>query len=221
MVLGLIVGGVLKRKMKRYRAITLRSGMSGKRIAEQMLRDYNLSDIRIVSVAGRLTDHYNPRDKTVNLSPDVYDGCSVAAAAIAAHECGHAVQHATAYRMLEVRSALVPLQNISAKVLNAIFMMMLFGAFALPSLISFDLALMVIIPAYAVFTLFSFVTLPVEFDASRRALAWVRKRDIVDATEHNQAADALQAAAMTYVVAAISALGMLIYYVMLFLQNRE
>ena len=221
MLIGLIVGWKLKRKMKRYSAISLRSGMSGEEIAARMLQDHNLTDVRIQSVPGRLSDHYDPSKKTVNLSPEVYEGRSVAAAAIAAHECGHAIQHAASYSMLALRTKLVPLQNISAKILNAIFMMLFFGAFALPTLISFDTALIVIIGAYSVFTLFSFVTLPVEFDASRRALAWIRQRSIVDQQEHGMAADALQAAAMTYVVAAVSALGMLVYYLTMFSGSRD
>lgn len=220
-ILSLIVSGVFQRKMKRYKAIALQSGLSGKEVAERMLRDYQIIGVRVLCTSGRLSDHYNPADRTVNLSTEVYEGRSVAAAAVAAHECGHAVQHATAYRMLELRSALVPLQNVSAHILQAIFMMMLLGAFVLPSLISFHTALIVIIAAYAVFTLFAFVTLPVEFDASKRGLAWVRQQGIVSNQEHKMAGDALQAAAMTYVVAAISALGMLIYYIMLFLQSRE
>ena len=220
MLLSLFMGNILKRKMKKYGAVGLKSNLSGKEIAEHMLRDHKIEDVKVLCVPGRLTDHYNPTGKTVNLSPEVYDGRSVAAAAVASHECGHAVQHATAYSMLQLRSTLVPLQNISAKVLNMMFMMMLFGAFALPSIISFNSALVVIIAAYAVFTIFTFVTLPVEFDASRRALSWVRNQGIANQNEHQMAADALQSAAMTYVIAAISSLGMLIYYLMIFL-NRE
>ena len=220
MLLSLIVGNRLKRKMKKYGGVGLQSNLSGKEIAEYMLRDYKIQNVKVVCVPGRLTDHYNPTDKTVNLSPEVYDGRSVSAAAVSAHECGHAVQHATAYSMLQLRSTLVPLQNISSKVLNVMFMMMLFGSFALPSMISFNSALVIIIASYAAFTIFAFVTLPVEFDASKRALAWIRNQGITNQNEHQMAADALHSAAMTYVVAAISALGMLIYYLMLFL-NRE
>ena len=219
-VLSLVVGYVLKRKMKRYGKVALQSGMSGKEVAARMLTAYGIGDVRILSVPGRLTDHYNPMDKTVNLSPEVYEGRSVAAAAVAAHECGHAVQHAQAYTMLRVRSALVPLQNASARVLNLIFMMLLFGAFALPGIMSFDMALIVIIAVYSVFTLFAFVTLPVELDASKRALHWIRSQKVVNASEFRMAGDALQAAAMTYVVAALSSLGMLLYYLTLFF-NRE
>jgi hypothetical protein len=151
----------------------------------------------------------------------VYNGRSAAAAAVAAHECGHAVQHATAYSMLEFRSALVPVQNVSSQIMNFIFMVMLFGGFLLPSFIPWNTALLIIIGCYSVFTLFAFVTLPVEFDASKRALAWVQDRNIVTNQEHGMAKDALKWAAMTYVVTAIGSLATLLYYVMLFLGSRE
>ncbi|MEQ8550841.1 MAG: zinc metallopeptidase [Cyclobacteriaceae bacterium] len=221
MILSLIVSTRLKNKFKKYAKIPLGSGLSGQEIARLMLADHGIHDVSVTSVEGRLTDHYNPGNKTVNLSADVFNGRNAAAAAVAAHECGHAVQHAKAYSFLEFRSAMVPIQNVSAKVINAVFMMMFFGAFILPGLIPFQLALIIIIACYGIFTLFSFVTLPVEFDASKRALAWMQERNIVDNKEHGMAKDALNTAAMTYVVAALGALATLLYYVMLFLGSRD
>jgi uncharacterized protein len=186
-----------------------------------MLADHGVHDVQVMSVAGQLTDHYNPVNKTVNLSADVFNGRNAAAAAVAAHECGHAIQHATAYSMLQFRTAMVPIQNVSAKVLNMIMLAMLFGGFFLFQTFPVDIVLLTIIGAYGVMTLFSFVTLPVEFDASKRALAWVQQRNIVDAGEYDMAKDALHWAAMTYVVAAIGSLVTLMYWVMMFLGNRD
>ncbi|MEP1035342.1 zinc metallopeptidase [Ekhidna sp.] len=221
MIASWVVSSRLKSKFKKYSQVSLGSGLSGKEIAELMLRDNGIHDVTVTSVQGKLTDHYNPANKTVNLSPDVFSGRSAAAAAVAAHECGHAVQHAKAYRWLEFRSAMVPVQNISARVMNIIFMAMLFGAFALPGIINPQLALLVIIACYSVFTLFAFVTLPVEYDASNRALAWIKDRNIVDDREHDMAKDALNTAASTYLVAALGALATLLYYVMIFLGSRD
>lgn len=217
MVASLIVSWRLKKKFKKYSQTPLSSGLSGKEIAELMLADHGLHDVRVTSVEGTLTDHYNPANKTVNLSPDVYLGRNAAAAAVAAHECGHAVQHATAYSFLEFRSAMVPIQNISGRIINIVFMMMFFGAFLLPSLIPFNIAILIIIACYSVFTLFAFITLPVEYDASNRALAWVENRKIVTPAEHEMAKDALNTAAKTYLIAALGALATLLYYVMLYL----
>lgn len=217
MVASLIVSWRLKKKFKKYSQIALSTGLSGKEIAELMLADHGLRDVRVISVDGQLTDHYNPSDKTVNLSPDVYHGRHAAAAAVASHECGHAVQHATAYSFLEFRSAMVPIQNISGKVINVMFMMMFFGAFLLPGILPMQTALLIIIACYAIFTLFSFITLPVEFNASSRALAWIEERNIVNPSEHDMAKDALNTAAMTYVIAALSSLATLLYYVMIYL----
>lgn len=215
------VGYVLKSRMKKYGKVPLSTGLSGKEVAERMLAEYNIHDVRVVSVPGRLTDHYNPMDKTVNLSPDVYSDRSIAAAAIAAHECGHAVQHAQAYRWLTFRSTLVPLQQASGQILNILFLVMFLGGFLLFKLIPISTVLLVVIAAYAITTLFSFVTLPVEFDASNRALAWLKASRIANSEEKTQAQDALKWAAMTYVVAALSSLAMLLYYVMLFMGNRD
>ena len=210
----------LKNKFKKYSQVALGSGLSGREIAELMLRDNGIYDVTVTSVQGKLTDHYNPANKTVNLSPDVYNGRSAAAAAVAAHECGHAVQHAKAYRWLEFRSAMVPVQNVSARVINFVFIAMFIGAFGL-NMFNTATALLVIIACYSVFTLFAFVTLPVEYDASNRALAWIQERNIVDEREHKMAKDALNAAASTYLVAALGALATLLYYVMLFMGSRD
>lgn len=213
-----VVQNSLKRKFKKYSQVGLSIGLSGKEVAELMLRDNGIDDVQVVSVQGRLTDHYNPLDKTVNLSPDVYAGRSVMAAAVAAHECGHAIQHATAYAPLKMRSALVPIQALSGRILNILFFMMIFGVGA--SFLPYEMAGILIVGVYAVFTLFAFVTLPVEFDATKRALAWVDQRNITQGEEHDMATDALDAAARTYLVAALGSLAMLIYYAMVFLGDR-
>lgn len=221
MIISWLVSRRLKNKFKKYSQIGLASNLSGREIAEKMLADHSLYDVKVVSVEGQLTDHYNPVNKTVNLSPEVYHGRSAAAAAVAAHECGHAVQHATAYAFLEFRSAMVPVQNATARIMNIIFMVMLFGSFLFRGILPYETALLIIIACYSVFTLFAFVTLPVEFDASNRALAWIDRRGVVTPKEHGMAKDALNAAAMTYVVAALSALVTLIYFVLSYLGVRE
>lgn len=221
MAIGWMVSSRLKNKFKKYAEIHLTRDLTGAEIAKLMLADHGLQAVQVISVEGQLSDHYNPANKTVNLSQEVYHGRNAAAAAVASHECGHAVQHAKAYKMLELRSALVPIQNVSAKVINYIFMIMMFGAFIGGGLISGNTALLVIIACYGVFTLFAFITLPVEFDASKRALAWIESRGIVTPQEHDMAKDALKWAAMTYVVVAVGALTTLIYYVMMFLGNRD
>ncbi|MBX2968705.1 MAG: zinc metallopeptidase [Cyclobacteriaceae bacterium] len=221
MVIGMIVSGRLKSKFRKYSAIRLNRDLSGAEIARLMLADNGIHDVQVLSVEGELSDHYNPANKTVNLSPEVYNGRSAAAAAVAAHECGHAVQHATAYSMLQFRSAMVPVQNVSGKIMNMIFWAMILGGSFMQSILPWNTALLIIIGCYGVFTLFAFVTLPVEFDASRRALAWIENRGIVNRQEHDMAKDALKWAAMTYVVAAIGALTTLLYYVMMFLGGRD
>jgi uncharacterized protein len=221
MLIGWIVSSRLKRKFREYSQIHLTRDLTGAEIARLMLADNGISDVQVVSVEGQLSDHYNPANKTVNLSQEVYHGRNAAAAAVAAHECGHAVQHARAYSMLEFRSAMVPIQNVSAQVINFLFMIMMFGSIFAQGILPWSTALLVIIGCYAVFTLFAFVTLPVEFDASKRALAWIEARGIVTRQEHNRAKDALKWAAMTYVVAAIGALTTLFYYVMMFLGSRD
>lgn len=221
MLVGWIVSSRLKNKFKKYSEIRLTKDLTGAEVARLMLADSGIADVQVISVEGQLTDYYNPANKTVNLSHDVYHGRNAAATAVAAHECGHAVQHAKAYSWLQFRSAMVPVQNISAKVINFVFLGMMFGAYFLGGIFSIDLALIVIIACYGVFALFALVTLPVEFDASKRALAWVETRGIVTRQEHDMAKDALNSAAMTYVVAAVGAVTMLLYYVMIFLGRRD
>jgi Zn-dependent membrane protease YugP len=221
-IFSLIVSSVLKRKFKKYSKIPMNYGMSGKDVAEKMLHDNGIYDVQVVSTEGQLSDHYNPTTKTVALSRDVYYGQSVSAAAVAAHECGHAVQHANAYAPLKLRSALVPLQNVSATILNTIFTLMFFGFAFLGSNNGFgSIALIIIIASYAVFTLVAFVTLPVEINASQRALAWLSNSGITNYNNHSQAKDALKWAAYTYVVAALSSLAMLLYFLLRFLGSRD
>ena len=201
----------LRSKFKQYAQVGLQANLSGAQVAELMLADHGITDVRIISAQGQLTDHYNPADKTVNLSEGVYAERSAAAAAIAAHECGHAVQHATAYSMLQFRSAMVPALSAVSTWMPWI---LLAGVVMINrSMIPLGLG----IALFSLTTLFSFVTLPVEFDASRRALAWMDKRGVVTTQEHAMAKDALWWAAMTYVVAAISSLATLLYYVSIFM----
>ena len=220
-IISFAVNTRLKNKFKRYSKEPLRSGLSGKEIAEKMLADNGIYDVQVVSVSGHLSDHYNPGNKTINLSEQVYSGRSIASAAVAAHECGHAVQHAKEYGMLQLRTALVPLQAVSGKIMNFLFLAMIFGGSFLYSTFPSQGILLVIIAAYSIFTLFAFVTLPVEFDASNRALAWIDAKGVVSGQEHEGAKDALKWAAMTYVVAAIASLVTLLYYIMAFLGVRD
>tara|TARA_B100000575_G_scaffold159160_1_gene127167 strand:+ start:2005 stop:2664 length:660 start_codon:yes stop_codon:yes gene_type:complete len=219
MIVGAFVSNRLKNKFKKYSSVPLENGMTGKEIAEKMLLDYGINDVKVVSVPGKLTDHYNPQDKTINLSPDVYNKNSIAAAAVSAHECGHAVQHATAYAWLQMRSALVPAVAFSSKMLNFIFIMMFLGAGFL-GWFGLNTALLTIIIFQAAITLFTLVTLPVEFDASNRALVWLKKSNITNESNHVMAQDALKWAAGTYVVAALASLTQLLYYIMLYMKNR-
>lgn len=218
-ILSFAISSTLKSKFKKYSQTSLKSNMSGQEVAEQMLRDNGIHDVKVTCIGGSLTDHYNPLSKTVNLSEPVYYGRSAASAAIAAHECGHAVQHAKAYAPLKVRSALVPVQNASSRILNFIMFFALFGGFAMSA--SWQTMGLVVVGCYFVLTLFSFITLPVEFDASRRALAWVEQNGIVTSKEHSMAKDALKWAAMTYVVAALGSLVTLLYFISIFLGNRD
>ncbi len=221
MLVGWLISSRLKSKFKLYSQTHLTKDLTGAEVARLMLADNGIHDVQVVSVEGELSDHYNPATKTVNLSKEVFYGRNAAATAVASHECGHAVQHATAYSMLQFRSAMVPIQNISASVMNFIMMAMLFGGIFAGGFLPWKTALLIMIVCYAVFALFALVTLPVEFDASRRALAWVKTRQIVTAPEYDMAQDALKWAAMTYVVAAIGAITMLAYYVMMYLGGRE
>jgi Zn-dependent membrane protease YugP len=220
MIVGGIVSNKLKNKFKKYSLVPLTNGMTGKDVAEQMLLDYGIRNVKVVSVPGRLTDHYNPKDKTVNLSPDVYNKCNVASAAVAAHECGHAVQHAQSYSWLQLRSTLVPAVAFSSKMLNFIFIMMFLGAGIL-NWFGINTALLIVIAFQATITLFTMVTLPVEFDASNRALIWLNRKNITNQQNHPLAQDALKWAARTYVVAALASLTQLAYYIMLYLGNRD
>lgn len=208
-----------KSKFKKYAEEGLLSGLSGKEVAEKMLQDNQIYDVKVISVDGQLSDHYNPENKTVNLSPDVYQSRSVASAAVAAHECGHAVQHAKAYSWLTFRSAMVPIVQTASTLtqwtLMIGFMLLIFSGN--------PLVLAIGVAALALVTFFSFITLPVEFDASNRALAWLNNNYAVMQTkeEHNQAKDALWWAAMTYVVAALSALATLVYYASFLFNGRR
>ena len=210
-----LVQNRLKSKFKKYSNTPIRSNLSGKEIAEKMLADNGIYDVKVLSVAGQLTDHYHPLHKTVNLSEAVYNQRNAAAAAVAAHECGHALQHARAYPWLTIRSKLVPIVSVSSKYMQWVLIggILLIGQF--PQL------LMVGIVLFALTTLFSFITLPVEFDASRRALAWMTESKVVAPEEHEDSKDALKWAAMTYVVAAISSLATLLYYVSILMGRRS
>jgi Zn-dependent membrane protease YugP len=214
-----IVQWRFKRKFKHYSEMPLASGMSGKDIAEKMLRDNGVNDVKVMSAQGQLSDHYNPSDRTVNLSPEVYSGRSIAAAAVAAHECGHAVQHAQAYSFLQFRSAMVPVVGIASNLLQWVFML---GIIMIASNFGYTL-LLIAFGAMIVVTLFSLVTLPVEFDASKRALAWLdTNRGIMQTSvEHTQAKDALWWAAMTYVIAALGSVAQLLYIAMMLFGGRS
>jgi Zn-dependent membrane protease YugP len=217
-ILSWAVSSRLKNRFREYSEVPTSSGLSGAEIAEKMLRDNNIRDVRVVSVEGELTDHYNPKNKTINLSRAVYHGRNVAAAAVAAHETGHAVQHATAYSMLQFRSAMVPVVNLSSKLMNVIFIMAILGG-AVFGLV--PQMFMLIIVAQAVITLFSLVTLPVEFDASARALQWLNMSKITVGQEYDKAKNALQWAASTYVVATLAAITQLLYFIMAFGGSRD
>lgn len=224
MLFSWIVSSRLKSKFEYYSKVHLRNGMSGKEVAEKMLRDNGITDVQVVSVPGHLSDHYNPENKTVNLSEAVYMQRNAAAAAVAAHECGHAVQHAVGYSMLQLRSKMVPVVNISSKLLQFV----LFAGIAImaatrsidnPNGNTTVLAIGVIL--FAVTTLFAFITLPVEYDASNRALQWLKSTGTVTAEEYEGAEDSLKWAARTYVVAALGSLAQLLYFASMLLGNRR
>lgn len=220
MLIGFLVQMRLKQKFKKYGEMGLQNGLTGREIAEKMLRDNGIDDVSVISTPGKLTDHYDPRNKTVNLSEDVYQENSIAAAAVAAHECGHAVQHATAYRWLELRSALVPLVSFSSRAMGFIFMFMLFGVF-ITSWFPFQSVLLIMILLQAAVTLFTVITLPVEYDASNRALVWLKSTGTATVEEHGKAKDALNSAANTYLVAALASITQLAYYILLFVGIRD
>ncbi len=216
MLVSWLVGQQLRSRFEKYSRTPLRNGMSGREVAEQMLRDHGITNVQVISVPGQLTDHYNPATRTVNLSEPVYHARNAASAAVAAHEVGHAVQHATAYSWLEMRSKLVPVVSVASQwmqwvLLGGILLVNSFGT----GLLGFGIAL------FALTTLFSIITLPVEYDASKRALAWMTNRGIVTSSERELSADALKWAARTYLVAAIGSIGTLLYYVMIFMNRRD
>ncbi|MGB1104585.1 MAG: zinc metallopeptidase [Crocinitomicaceae bacterium] len=218
MLISWIVGSTLKSKFAKYSKLRMANGMTGREVAERMLKDNGIYDVKVISTQGQLTDHYNPLNKTVNLSESVYNHANAAAVAVAAHEVGHAVQHANAYKPLEMRSKLVPIQNASGMILNmVVFGMAVLGG-ALGGIAPF--MIYVIIGAQAMITLFAVITLPVEFDASKRALQWIDANGIVTVDEYDGAKDALKWAAMTYVVAALSAIATLIYWIFVLLNRR-
>ena len=203
------VSNTLKRKFKKYAALPLQNGMSGKEVAEKMLQDHGIRDVKVISTRGSLTDHYNPLKKTVNLSESVYNQRNTAAAAVAAHECGHAVQHAQGYEWLQMRSTLVPVVSVASN----FSIIAIIGGLVLMQIMLFGYTIAVVgVVLFALGTLFSFITLPVEYDASRRALAWLQRKNIVSRQELVGAEDALKWAARTYVVAALGSLATLIYF---------
>jgi Zn-dependent membrane protease YugP len=214
MVVSMLVSNRLKSKFKKYSQTPLHSNLSGKEIAERMLADHGITDVKVISVRGQLTDHYNPVNKTVNLSEAVYGARNAAAAAVASHECGHAVQHAEAYGWLTMRSKLVPVVSVSSRWMQWILLGGIIFVNTFPQL------LLIGILMFATTTIFSFITLPVEYDASNRALAWIDQKGIVTSQEHAAAKDALKWAARTYVVAAIGSLATLLYYLSIFMSRR-
>lgn len=214
-VLSYLVQANLQSKFKKYSKIPLMNGMTGKEVAEKMLRDNGIYDVKVTSTPGMLTDHYNPANKTVNLSEGVYGSNSIAAAAVAAHECGHAVQHARMYAPLKMRSALVPIVQFSSSIVSWVLLAGILLVQSFPGLLLAGIIL------FATTTLFSFITLPVEINASQRALAWLSNAGITNVFNHKDAEGALKSAAYTYVVAAISSLATLIYYVMIYMGRRD
>jgi uncharacterized protein len=213
--ISMLVSMVLKGKFKTYSKVLLRTGLSGREVAEKMLKDNGIYDVKVVSVAGFLSDHYNPANKTVNLSPEVFEGRTVASAAVASHECGHAVQHATNYQWLQMRSKLVPAVQFSSSLVQWVLLAGILLINSFPSLLLGGIIL------FAVTTVFSVITLPVEFDASKRAVAWLGNAGITYPDETPKAKDALHWAAMTYVVAAVASIVTLIQYLFIFIGRRD
>jgi len=214
--ISLLVSGVLKGKFAKYSRVPISAGLTGREVAMKMLHDNGIYDVQVVSVNGFLSDHYDPSKKTVNLSPDVYEGRNVSAAPVAAHECGHAVQHATSYRWLMMRSRIVPVVQITSNLVNiVIWIGLVLAATGRPELLLVGIGLM------AVTVLFTLITLPVEFDASNRALAWLQRTNVTNNIEYPKAKDALKWAAMTYVVAALAAVVTLVQYIMIYLGSRD
>lgn len=213
-IVSMIVSKNVERKFKKYSNIPTEGGLTGREVAERMLADHDIHNVQINMVQGTLTDHYNPANRTLNLSPDVFGGTSVAAAAVAAHECGHAVQHAVGYSWLGLRSALVPVVSFSSKYVSWILIAGLLVVRFFPALLLLGIGL------FALSTLFSLVTLPVEVNASARALRWIQQRDITSRDTHRYAESALRAAAYTYVMSAVTSLATLAYYVMIYLDRK-
>jgi len=214
--ISLIVSMILKGKFSKYSKIPLANGMSGKEVAEKMLRENGIYDVKVTASQGFLSDHYNPLNKTVNLSQEVYEGTSISSAAVAAHECGHAVQHANSYSWLTMRSRLVPVVQLTSNFVNIVLIVgVIMAASGNTTLLLVGIAMM------AVTVLFTLITLPVEFDASKRALAWLESTNVTNNIEYPQAKDALKWAAMTYVVAALAAVVTLVQYIMIFLGSRD
>ncbi len=214
-LISFLVQKVLQTKFENYSKVAIPNGLTGKDIAEKMLRDNGITDVSVISTEGRLTDHYNPTTKTVNLSKDVYYGNSVAAAAVAAHECGHAVQHANAYTFLTLRSKLVPAVSFASQWMSWVLLAGILMLESVPHLLLFGIVL------YGVTTLFSIVTLPVEINASSRALVWLSNAGVTNVYTHDKAQDALRWAAYTYVVAALGSIATLVYYILIYLNRRD
>ena len=214
-ILSYIVQANLQSKFKKFSKMPLDGGITGRDVAIKMLRDNGIYDVKVISTAGTLTDHYNPTNKTVNLSEGVYNSCSVAAAAVAAHECGHALQHAQAYAPLKMRSALVPFVSFASSWMSWILLIGIITIETFPQILLAGIVL------FASTTLFSFITLPVEIDASRRALAWLTSAGITNVRNHSAASSALRSAAYTYVVAALSSLATLVYYILIYSRSRD
>ena len=214
-ILSYIVQANLQSKFKKFSKMPLDGGITGRDVAVKMLHDNGIYDVKVISTAGTLTDHYNPANKTVNLSEGVYNSCSVAAAAVAAHECGHAVQHAQAYAPLKMRSALVPFVSFASSWMTWILLIGIITVQSFPQILLAGIVL------FASTTLFSFITLPVEIDASKRALVWLSSAGITNSRNHSAASSALRSAAYTFVVAALSSLATLIYYILIYTRSRE
>ncbi len=215
MLLSWLIGMQLKSKFKKYSSVPVNYNLTGREVAEKMLRDNGIMDVKVISTPGQLTDHYNPVNKTVNLSEGVYNSSNVAAAAVSAHECGHAVQHATAYQWLTMRSKLVPVVSFASKWVQWVLLAGVLLVQAFPALLFFGIVL------FGLTTLFSFITLPVEINASKRALVWLNTSGITNVQNHDKAEDALRWAAYTYVVAALGSLATLLYYIMIFMGRRD
>jgi Zn-dependent membrane protease YugP len=214
--ISMLVSSILKSKFTKYSKVPLSNGLTGREVAEKMLRENGIYDVKVTSVEGFLSDHYNPATRTVNLSPEVYNGTSVASAAVAAHECGHAVQHATAYQWLAMRSRLTPIVQLSSGLVNIVLIIGLVMAVS-----GNPIVLLIGIIMLAVTVLFALITLPVEFDASRRGLAWLSHTNVTNTAEYPLAKDALKWAATTYVVAALAAVVTLVQYIMLYMGMRD